>query len=120
MLSGDPGTATSVEGGGGPAERLLPGRRKAPAVSMRTVLLLLPGLCVGAFLALPLLAIFLKVLPQPDLWQTFQQPVVTNALWLSLITSLSSLLMAVLFGTPVAYLLARQPFRGAGVIETLL
>src|SRR5919109_234758 len=115
MRSGARGTATDVEGGGGRPERLLPSRGQTPAVPVRTVVLLLPGLCVVAFLALPLLAIFLKVLPQADLWQTFQQPLVTNALRLSLITSLSSLFLAVLFGTPVAYLLARQRFRGAGV-----
>jgi molybdate transport system permease protein len=120
MRSGDRGTATGVEGGGGRPERLLPGRGQAPIVPVRTILLLLPGLCIVAFLALPLLAIFLKVLPQPDLWQTLQQPLVTNALRLSLITSLSSLFLAVLFGTPVAYLLARHRFRGADVVETLL
>jgi molybdate transport system permease protein len=120
VRSGDRGTATDVEGSGGRPERLLPGGRQTSAFPVRTVLLLLPGLCVGAFLALPLLAIFLKVLPQPGLWQTLQQPVVTHALRLSLITSLSSLFVAVLFGTPIAYLLARQRFRGAGVIETLL
>jgi ABC-type sulfate transport system permease component len=32
---------------------------------------------------------------------------------------LCSLLLAVLFGTPVAYLLAGHHFRGAGLVETL-
>ena len=85
-----------------------------------TVVLLVPALCVVAFLALPLLAIFLKVLPQEGLWQTLRQPLVMDALRLSTLTSLCSLLLAVVFGTPVAYLLARHHFRGAGLVETLL
>ena len=85
-----------------------------------TLLLLAPVLCVVAFVTLPLLAIFLKVLPQEGLWETLREPLVTQALRLSLVTSLSSLCLAVLFGTPVAYLLARHHFRGARVVETLL
>src|SRR5437016_4408786 len=85
-----------------------------------TVLLGVPILLVVGFLALPLLAIFLKVLPQADLWKTLQQPLVTQALRLSLITSCSSLLLAILCGTPVAYLLARRRFRGAVLLDTLI
>ena len=94
------------------------GRRRT--VHGTTLLLLAPVLCVVAFVTLPLLAIFLKVLPQAGLWETFREPLVTQALRLSLVTSLSSLFLAVLFGTPVAYLLARHHFRGARVVETLL
>jgi molybdate transport system permease protein len=75
---------------------------------------------VVTFLSLPLLAILLKVVPQAGLWETLREPLVTQALRLSLITSLSSLLLAILFGTPVAYLLARYRFRGARVVETLI
>jgi molybdate transport system permease protein len=101
---------------------VLPSRQRgrAPAVYVRTASLFIPGLSVLTFLALPLLAIFLKVLPQENLWATLQQPLVTQALRLSLITSLISLLLAILLGTPVAYLLARWRFRGAAVVETLL
>ncbi|MGE3541270.1 MAG: ABC transporter permease [Candidatus Tectimicrobiota bacterium] len=80
----------------------------------------LPVLCVVAFVLLPLLAIFLKVLPQETLWETLTEPLVTEALRLSLLTSSGSLCLAVLFGTPVAYLLARVPFRGKRLVETLI
>src|SRR5262245_30967842 len=73
-------------------------RGQAATAHIQMMLLLLPGLCVVAFIALPLLAIFLKVLPQADLWGTLQEPLVTQALRLSLITSLSSLCLAVLLG----------------------
>jgi len=64
-------------------------------------ILLFPVLLVTGFLALPLVAVFLKVLPQEGVWATLQQPLVTEALRLSVITSLSSLLLAVVFGTPI-------------------
>ena len=86
-----------------------------------TVLLLgLPVLCVLAFLGLPLLAIFLKVLPQAALWETLSASMVTDALRLSLVTSCISLGIAIVCGTPIAYLLARQRFRGVRLLETLI
>lgn len=93
---------------------------RAAAVAVKSALLVVPGLSVVTFLSLPLLAILLKVLPQAGLWETLREPLVTQALRLSFITSLSSLLLAILFGTPVAYLLARYRFRGARVVETLI
>jgi molybdate transport system permease protein len=83
-------------------------------------ILLFPVLLVTGFLALPLVAVFLKVLPQEGVWATLQQPLVTEALRLSVITSLSSLLLAVVFGTPIAYLLARRHLPGAALLDTLI
>src|SRR5712691_6890082 len=94
-----------------------------PALSRMKInlaLLLVPIALVTVFLALPLLAIFLKVLPQEGVWETLRRPLVTEALRLSALTSLSSLLLAVIFGTPVAYLLARYPFPGAAFLDTLI
>ncbi len=82
-------------------------------------MLWVPVLIMTSFLALPLAAIFLQILPHEGIWATLQQPVVTQALQLSLVTSLSSLGLTVLLGTPVAYLLARRQFRGWG-LETLI
>jgi molybdate transport system permease protein len=93
---------------------------KPRLISSQTVLLLIPVLLVSSFLVLPLIAIFLKVLPQEGLWETLHRPLVTEALRLSLVTSLSSLLLALLCGTPVAYLLARQRFSGAVLLDTLI
>jgi molybdate transport system permease protein len=79
-----------------------------------------PLLLLLTFLVLPLVAIFLKVRAQEGLWSTLQQPIVTEALRLSFLTSLSSLLLALLCGTPIAYLLARSRFRGAALLDTLI
>ena len=95
-------------------------QERVAAISLKSAVLVVPGLSVVTFLSLPLLAILLKVVPQAGLWETLREPLVTQALRLSLITSLSSLLFAILLGTPVAYLLARYRFRGARVVETLI
>lgn len=84
------------------------------------VFLLLPALFLVFLLALPLVAIFLKVLPQQGVWETLQRPLVTEALRLSVLTSLSSLFLALLCGTPIAYLLARRRFPGAAFVDTLI
>ena len=84
------------------------------------VFLFVPILLVIVFLALPIIAIFLKVLPQEGIWETLHQPIVTEALRLSALTSFCSLLLAILLGTPIAYLLARQHFRGASVLDSLI
>src|SRR4051812_38621743 len=89
-------------------------------IPLLTTLLPIPILLFIGFLGLPVVALFLKVLPQEGIWETLQEPLVTKALWLSTITSLSSLLLAVSFGTPIAYLLARHRFRGAVLLDTLV
>ena len=86
----------------------------------RSIFWRLPALLAVTFLTLPLLAIFLKVLPQSHLWRTLQEPFVTQALRTSLITSLSSLVLTVAFGTPLAYALARRRGPGTTLFDTLL
>ena len=86
----------------------------------RTIAELAPALLVAGFLLLPIAAIFWKVLPQEEAWSALHQPLVTEALRLSGLTSLLSLVLALAFGTPMAYLLARPRFPGAAVLDTLI
>src|SRR3954452_2219265 len=79
-----------------------------------------PLLLILAFLVLPLVAVFLKVLSREGVWETLRHPLVTEALRLSVLTSLCSLLLALLLGTPIAYLLARSRFRGVVMLDTLI
>jgi molybdate transport system permease protein len=72
-----------------------------------------------AFLTLPLLALLLRV-PLADLPRYFTDPLVLDALRLSILSSLCSLALMVLLGTPVAYGLARSTFPGKRVVETLV
>src|SRR6478672_2053846 len=72
-----------------------------------------------AFLALPVLAIFLRV-PPSDLIDQFSNPVVTDALIVSLKTTLIAQALILLFGTPTAWLLASRRFRGRSLCVTLV
>jgi molybdate transport system permease protein len=86
---------------------------------------LLAGLFVAAaavalaFLALPLVAIFTRV-PPGRLVHQLSNPVVTDALLVSLKTTLIAEALILLFGTPVAYLLATRRFRGRILLVTLV
>ena len=86
----------------------------------RNWLFFFPLLLLLIFLVAPLAAIFMRVWAQKGLWSTLRQPIVTEALRLSAVTSLSSLGLAVVLGTPLAYLLARHRFRGAALVDTLV
>jgi molybdate transport system permease protein len=72
-----------------------------------------------AFLVLPIAAIFLRV-PPGELLHQLTTPVVTDALIVSAKTSAIAQVLIVLFGTPLAYLLASRRFRGHGLLVTLV
>lgn len=86
----------------------------------------LVGIVVGVlagvfllFLAVPLAALLIRE-PPGMLWTALFQPDVLQALQLSLVTTTLATLLAVLFGLPMAYLLARTRFPGRRVVETLV
>ncbi len=84
----------------------------------RTVLTLLGGLLV-AFLVVPLLALLLGT-SAAGLGLGLQHPLVWPALRLSLITTLISLAIVVLSGTPLAWRLARAEGRWARAAEVVV
>ena len=71
------------------------------------------------FLLLPVLAILLRA-SLPAVLRTLPERAVAHAVWLSLGTATATMLLAILLGTPVAYLLARYRFRGRALLETLI
>jgi molybdate transport system permease protein len=71
------------------------------------------------FLGIPLAALLLRE-PPALLWQNLQQPGVFQALQLSVVTTSVSTLLAVLFGIPVAYVLARTRLPGRRLLEILV
>ena len=91
--------------------------RKARGVSQPWLPLL--ALPILLFLTLPLLALVLRI-RIPMLLANLANPAVVQALSLSLTTAGLSTLAALLFGTPLAYWLARHQFRGREVIDTLI
>ncbi len=72
-----------------------------------------------AFLVLPVAAIFLRV-PPAELLHQLSTPVVTDALVVSLKTSAIAQSLILIFGTPLAYLLASRRFRGRALLVTLV
>jgi molybdate transport system permease protein len=72
-----------------------------------------------AFLALPLIAIFARV-PPGRLAAQLSNPLVTNALVVSLKTSVIAQALILLFGTPAAYVLASRRFPGRAFLVTLI
>jgi molybdate transport system permease protein len=72
-----------------------------------------------AFLVVPIAALLVRV-PLTALGEQLTHPVVLDALGLSLATTLFSLGLMLVFGTPVAYVLGRYRFPGKRVLETLV
>jgi molybdate transport system permease protein len=77
------------------------------------------ALVAFAFLLLPIVAIFARTSPA-HLAEQLSNPVVTDALVVTLKTSLVAQLLIVAFGTPAAFLLASRRFPGHSLAVTLV
>ncbi|TMD71696.1 MAG: ABC transporter permease subunit [Chloroflexi bacterium] len=75
--------------------------------------------CFFLFLGVPLVALLFHE-PPGLLWAAMQRPEALQALQLSIYTTSVSTLLTVLFGLPVAYVLARMQFPGHNLLETLV
>jgi len=74
---------------------------------------------VTLYLALPIVALFLRM--TPDLFfATLHDPDVVSALWLSLFTTFITLAVVVLVGTPFAYFHSRYSYPGKMIVDTLI
>lgn len=74
----------------------------------------------GLFLGLPIVTLVVRALVDGSLATALGTKVVIDALWLSLLTTAVSLVATVIFGLPLAFLLARRRFRGIGLVEALV
>jgi molybdate transport system permease protein len=90
-----------------------------PRRTWNTLLLTLRALPLLVFLTLPLLALFIRTGLGTLLTNAVQTQVV-QAVMLSMTTSATATLLAIVLGTPLAYLLARHEFRGKIAVETLI
>jgi len=68
------------------------------------------------FLLLPCIGLIVRAAGY-DLFALFLQKPVVDAIAISFETTLAATGLTILFGTPVAYLLARKSFRGKGLLE---
>lgn len=81
--------------------------------------LFVPAALGAAFLVLPVVAIVARV-DWADFGALLTSDASQDALWLSLRTSALSTLLCVLFGTPMAMVLARTSFPGLGLLRSLV
>ncbi|MEX0683439.1 MAG: ABC transporter permease [Dehalococcoidia bacterium] len=72
------------------------------------------------FLCLPIVAIIEKAVRDTSFFDVVSSSEVTDALRLSLVTTSISLVLVVVFGTPVAYVMARTRFPGHALLDTLI
>jgi len=80
---------------------------------------ILPSLVLIGLLGLPLLALAWRALGK-DFFNYALSPTAISALKLSLLTSTTSVLIAIATGTPLAYILARWDFHGKTAFELLI
>ena len=85
----------------------------------RDWLFILPSLLLLGLFGLPILALILNAIGETFLSYALSTEAVA-ALKLSLLTSLISVGIAIAFGTPLAYMLARWKFSGKSLIEMLV
>lgn len=77
------------------------------------------GIIILAFILLPLI----EMMTAPSfsmLKETIQDKDVVRSIWLSIYTAGLAALIAFIFGTPLAYILARTTFRGKHLIESII
>jgi len=77
------------------------------------------GVLLALLLGLPLLSLLFRI-PPGELLARLGDPLILQALRLSLETSLGATLVVVALGLPAAYLLATREFRGKRLLETLI
>ncbi len=81
--------------------------------------ILLPALLGAAFVLLPLVAVVLRT-PWGRFGELLASQASQDALWLSLRTATASTLLCVVFGVPMAVVLARSSYRLLGVVRSLV
>jgi molybdate transport system permease protein len=90
----------------------------AGALAFRALLLVALAITM-CFLTVPLVAVFVDVGPR-QLVDSLGDPTARDALRLSLETTLITVAIILVVGTPAAYLLATRDFRGRSVVTTLV
>ncbi|MGS2811264.1 molybdate ABC transporter permease subunit [Nocardia sp. MW-W600-9] len=93
--------------------------RRRAVRGRRPLILVLPAVCALAFLVLPMIGLLLRA-PWRTLPERLTSAEVGQALRLSLVCATSATLVCVVFGIPLAWLLARGEVRGRGMIRALV
>ena len=94
-----------------------PGRDRRTAERLPLPVFVLAVVAI-AFFTLPLIGLLWRV-PWSELGEVLTRDTVRQALWLSLRTSLAATTLSIVFGVPLAWLLARVEFRGRSVVRAV-
>lgn len=86
---------------------------------MGVTIALLTG-AFALFFLLPFAGLVARAVADGQVWSLLRSAEALDALRLSLVTSTVTVVLAVVFGTPVAYLLARARFTGRAVVDALI
>jgi molybdate transport system permease protein len=78
----------------------------------------IPTSLLVLFIVIPLVALVWRAVIDPTLWSSLTKRIVLDALWVTGLTTSATLLIALIAGTPLAYLLARRHFPGKWLVET--
>jgi molybdate transport system permease protein len=89
---------------------------RRPSTSLVLALLSVPLLVL---LALPLVGLVASA-PLATLADRLSEATARSAIWVSVVTSSMTVCIAIVFGTPLGYLLARSAFAGRRIVETLV
>lgn len=71
------------------------------------------------FLSLPLAALIIRAV-QAQAWEKVPGSAIPDAIWLSFVTSLATLLITLIFGTPLAWVLARRRFPFKRLVKVIV
>lgn len=108
-----PATGSAVAARSLPATRVTASRSAGVAVAVLV-------LVFAVFFVLPFAGLVDRALEDGETWRLLRTAQVRDALILSLWTSTLALALALVFGTPVAYLLARARFPGHHLVDALI
>jgi len=86
---------------------------------MKRFILILVALVGISFLSAPIFVLVLRAL-ETQAWQSLDTTLVTDAIYLSLITTIGTVALTLVFGTPLAFILARWRFRGRRLLNVLV
>ena len=94
-------------------------KHTTPAVSSSSILVWLMAAIAIIFLVLPLLSLVIRSV-QNRAWETLPEAGILSAIGLSLFSTAITLIVTIIFGTPLAYVLARRRFPFKWLISVLV
>jgi molybdate transport system permease protein len=98
-------------------QRVIPHHRPISLAGLPS--LILAG-AMAVFLAMPLIGLVQRALLNGGMLEAMRRPIVLEAVRLSLLTTVIVLALALVFGSPLALVLARRRFRGIILLDSLV